>query len=120
MLPPRNLPSRYGWLQTSVRAINAAMTGDIVVELADGTYRLSAPLSFTAADSGNDGHTVVWQAAPNAHPIISGAKKTTSWSQFDAAKNIWRANVGTGFGMFSLSHDASTASIATFSHFSIC
>ena len=83
--------------QTSVRAINAGMTGDIVVQLADGTYRLSAPLSFTAADSGNNGHTVVWQAAPNAHPIISGAQKITGWSQYDATKNIWRANVGTGF-----------------------
>nr|WSZ20572.1 right-handed parallel beta-helix repeat-containing protein [Streptomyces canus] len=83
--------------QTSVRAVNAGMTGDIVVQLADGTYRLSAPLSFTAADSGNNGHTVVWKAAPGANPIISGAQKITGWSQFDATKNIWRANVGTGF-----------------------
>ncbi|MEH0516850.1 right-handed parallel beta-helix repeat-containing protein [Streptomyces sp. B21-079] len=83
--------------QTSVRAVNAGMTGDIVVQLADGTYRLSAPLSFTAADSGNNGHTVVWKAAPGANPIISGAQKITGWSQFDATKDIWRANVGTGF-----------------------
>ncbi|MFI7300457.1 right-handed parallel beta-helix repeat-containing protein [Streptomyces sp. NPDC050121] len=83
--------------KTSVRAINAGMTGDIVVQLADGTYRLSAPLSFTAADSGNNGHTVVWKAAPGANPIISGAQKVTGWSQFDASKDIWRANVGTGF-----------------------
>jgi hypothetical protein len=83
--------------KTSVRAVNAGMTGDIVVQLADGTYRLSAPLSFTAADSGNNGHRVVWKAAPGANPVISGARKITGWSQFDAAKNIWRANVGTGF-----------------------
>ncbi|MGJ5953242.1 right-handed parallel beta-helix repeat-containing protein [Streptomyces neyagawaensis] len=83
--------------KTSVRAVNSGMTGDIVVQLADGTYRLSDPLSFTAADSGNNGHTVVWKAAPGADPIISGARKVTGWSQFDAAKNIWRANVGTGF-----------------------
>nr|WP_293996130.1 right-handed parallel beta-helix repeat-containing protein [Streptomyces sp.] len=83
--------------KANVRAVNSGMTGDIVVQLADGTYRLSAPLSFTAADSGNNGHTVVWKAAPGANPVISGAQKITGWSQFDASKNIWRANVGTGF-----------------------
>ncbi|WP_309148977.1 DUF1349 domain-containing protein [Streptomyces griseorubiginosus] len=83
--------------QTAVRAVNSGMSGDIVVQLADGTYRLSAPLSFTASDSGNNGHTVVWKAAPGANPVISGARKVTGWSQFDASKNIWRADVGTGF-----------------------
>ncbi|GAA2947872.1 hypothetical protein GCM10011428_78900 [Streptomyces violaceus] len=33
--------------KTKVRAINNSMRGDITVELADGTYRLSAPLAFT-------------------------------------------------------------------------
>jgi hypothetical protein len=32
--------------------------GDITVELADGTYRLSSPLEFRAADGGRDGGTV--------------------------------------------------------------
>ena len=52
--------------QSSVRSMTAAMSGDIVVQLAGGTYRLSAPLVFTAADSGTNGHTVIWQAAPGA------------------------------------------------------
>nr|WP_243876779.1 DUF1349 domain-containing protein [Streptomyces sp. 846.5] len=98
--------------QASVRAVNANMTGDIVVQLAGGSYRLSAPMSFTAADSGNNGHTVVWQAAPNANPIISGAQKVTGWSQFDATKNIWRANVGTGFDTRQLYVDGQLATRA--------
>ncbi|MBB6421984.1 hypothetical protein HDC93_007618, partial [Streptomyces sp. AK010] len=44
--------------KAKVRAINNSMTRDITVELADGTYRLSAPLTFTSADSGTGGHTV--------------------------------------------------------------
>ena len=32
--------------KTNVRALNNSMTGDITVELADGTYRLTAPLSL--------------------------------------------------------------------------
>ncbi|SNX66690.1 hypothetical protein SAMN06272735_8598 [Streptomyces sp. TLI_55] len=83
--------------KTSVRAINSGMTGDIVVQLADGTYRLSAPLTFTAADSGTGGHTVIWKAALGAHPVITGAQRATGWTVQDSAKNIWKANVGTGF-----------------------
>ncbi|NUP61348.1 MAG: right-handed parallel beta-helix repeat-containing protein, partial [Nonomuraea sp.] len=82
--------------QAAVRTMNAAMSGDIVVELADGVYRLSAPLRLTAADSGNNGHTVKWQAAAGARPAISGARAVTGWSQADSGKNIWRADVGTG------------------------
>ena len=66
--------------KTAVRAINDSMTGDIVVQLADGTYRLTAPLTFTSADSGTNGHTVTWQAAPGAHPVITGAQRVTGWT----------------------------------------
>ncbi|MGJ6968016.1 ricin-type beta-trefoil lectin domain protein [Streptosporangium sp. G11] len=82
--------------QTAVRALTGAMSGDIVVELAAGTYRLSAPLRLTAADSGNNGYTVKWQAAAGARPVISGARAVTGWSLADSGKNIWRANVGAG------------------------
>ena len=34
--------------------------------VADGTYRLMAPLVFTAADSGMNGHKIMWQAATGA------------------------------------------------------
>jgi hypothetical protein len=72
------------------------MSDDIVVQLADGTYRLSAPLRFTAADSGTNGRTVIWQAAPSARPVISGARAVTGWSVADSGRNIWRASVGAG------------------------
>ncbi|MER5217689.1 DUF1349 domain-containing protein [Streptomyces sp. NPDC002838] len=83
--------------KAQVRASNGAMTGDITVELADGTYRLSSPLAFTSADSGTGGHTVNWRAALGARPVITGAQKATGWTVQDSAKNIWKSNVGTGF-----------------------
>ncbi|MDI5943487.1 right-handed parallel beta-helix repeat-containing protein, partial [Micromonospora sp. DH15] len=43
--------------QNAVRSRTASMSGDIVVELADGVYRLTAPLRMTAADSGTNGYT---------------------------------------------------------------
>ncbi|MFI9584254.1 ricin-type beta-trefoil lectin domain protein [Streptomyces sp. NPDC052236] len=89
---PCSLPAA----QAAVRSLNGTMSDDIVVEVAGGVYRLSAPLRMTAADSGNNGHRVVWRAAPSARPVISGARAVTGWSVADAGKNIWRADVGTG------------------------
>lgn len=68
-------------------------TKDVVVTLADGTYRLSAPLRFGPEDSGRNGHTVTWAAAPGAHPVLSGAARVTGWTQTDPARNVWSAPV---------------------------
>jgi Ricin-type beta-trefoil lectin domain len=89
-------PCSLSAAQAAVRSLNSNMTDDVIVQLADGVYRLSAPLRFTALDSGTNGHTVVWQAAPSARPVISGARAVTGWSVADSGKNIWQANVGTG------------------------
>ncbi|NUW33341.1 ricin-type beta-trefoil lectin domain protein [Nonomuraea sp. SMC257] len=89
-------PCSLSAAQAAVRSLNGAMTDDIVVELADGVYRLPAPLRLTAADSGTNGHTVTWRAAAGARPVISGARAVTGWSLADPGKNIWRADVGTG------------------------
>ena len=89
-------PCSLAGAQTAVRSLNDSMSDDIVVQLADGVYRLSAPLRLTADDSGTNGHTVVWQAAPSAHPAISGARAVTGWTLADSGRNIWRADVGTG------------------------
>ncbi|MEV4492538.1 ricin-type beta-trefoil lectin domain protein [Micromonospora coxensis] len=82
--------------QAAVRTRNSAMSGDVVVELADGVYRLSSPMRLTAADSGTNGYQVIWRAAASARPTITGARAVTGWSLADSARNIWRANVGPG------------------------
>jgi len=105
---PCSLPAA----QAAVRSRNGSMSGDIVVELADGVYRLSQPLRFTAADSGSNGYRVLWQAAASAKPVISGAKAVTGWSVADAGKNIWRANVGTGLDSRQLYVDGAIATRA--------
>ena len=75
----------------AVRAVNASMSGDINVYLRGGTYALAQPLSFAAADSGTNGHTVFYQAYPGETPILSGGRAITGWTLWDSAKNIWRA-----------------------------
>ncbi|MGC9669608.1 ricin-type beta-trefoil lectin domain protein [Planosporangium sp. 12N6] len=82
--------------QAAVRSLTGGMSDDIVVQLADGVYRLTTPWRLTSADSGTGGHTVRWQAAPSAQPTISGAKRVTGWTVANQARNIWQASVGAG------------------------
>ncbi|MCO8276203.1 RICIN domain-containing protein [Actinoplanes sp. TRM 88003] len=89
-------PCSLSTAQTVVRSLTASMSGNVVVQLADGVYRQSAPLRMTAADSGRNGYRVIWQAAPSARPVISGARAVTGWSLADSGRNIWRADVGAG------------------------
>jgi hypothetical protein len=81
--------------QSVIRGINSNMSGDIVVNLASGTYLQTSPLTFMSADSGTNGHNVIYQAASGAVPLISGGQTITGWSLHDSTKNIWQATVGT-------------------------
>jgi len=101
--------------QTSVRSMTSGMSGDIVVQLADGTYRLSAPLVFNASDSGTNGHTVIWQAASGAKPALSGGQQVSGWTLHDSGANIWSAPVPTGFDSRQLFVDGALAPRAAIS-----
>jgi len=70
-------------------------TGGITVQLADGTYRISSPLEFGANDGGGDG-LVTWQAAPGAHPVISGSTAVQNWQPSSAGSGIWQAATPAG------------------------
>ncbi len=98
--------------QTAVRAAAPTMQADITVTLADGVYRLTAPLMFTAADSGTNGHTITWQAASGAHPVLSGAVPVTGWTISDSSKNIWKASAPGAFATRQLYVDGKIATRA--------
>jgi hypothetical protein len=66
---------------------------DVTVRIADGIYRLDAPLRFTADDGGHNGFTVRWEGAEGAHPVISGATPVTGWRVADAGRGIWVASI---------------------------
>ncbi len=79
--------------QAAVRAQVATMANDIVVSLRGGTYRLATALTFLPGDSGQNGHTVRYEAYAGEVPVLSGAAQVTGFSQYDATKNIWRAPI---------------------------
>jgi len=95
--------------QTVVRSAAAAMQTDIIVELADGAYPLTAPLTFFDADSGTNGHTITWQAGTGAHPVLSGGKQITGWAVSDPGKNIWKATAPGAFATRQLFVDGAIA-----------
>ncbi|MFD1044680.1 right-handed parallel beta-helix repeat-containing protein [Kibdelosporangium lantanae] len=76
-----------------VRALTPAMNRDIVVSLADGTYPMTSPLALDVRDSGNNGHNVVWKAAPGARPVLSGGVRITGWTR---SGDMWSAPVPPG------------------------
>jgi hypothetical protein len=73
-----------------VRTLNADMTDDITVFIS-GTYTLAQPVAFGPQDSGTNGFSVVYTAAPGAHPVLSGGLPVTGWTLSDGARNLWSA-----------------------------
>ncbi|MEV4143750.1 right-handed parallel beta-helix repeat-containing protein [Amycolatopsis sp. NPDC049691] len=82
---------------------------DVHVELASGTYRLSAPLKFTGEDSGRSGHTITWQARPGERPVLSGGQAVTGWRLHDPAANVFVADIPKGVDSRQLYVDGAAA-----------
>jgi len=78
-----------------VRGLDRGSAGTIRVNLASGTYRLTAPLTFGAGDSGTSGGPVTWQAASGAKPVVSGGLQVTGWKK--GTGSVWSAPVPAGF-----------------------
>jgi hypothetical protein len=81
--------------QAKARTVNSTMSGNITIYLRGGTYRLTQTFALTASDSGNNGYKINYAAYPGEKPILSGGQPVNGWQLFDAAKQIYRAYVGT-------------------------
>jgi GH141 insertion domain len=76
-------------------AISDGMTGDIVIYLRGGIYQLDAPLVLGPAESGRNGHRIIFSSYPKEQAIISAGRRIAGWTLHDPAKNIYRSYVGT-------------------------
>ncbi|NUP48736.1 MAG: right-handed parallel beta-helix repeat-containing protein [Catenulispora sp.] len=85
-----------GRAQALVRALNQNMAADVTVVLEDGFYRMSSPLTLTAADSGTNGHDVVWTADTGARPVLAGSAQLTGWRPMSSGSPIWVAQAPAG------------------------
>ena len=66
---------------------------DVTVNMQAGTYRLTQPLTFAAADSGANGYNIIYAGVGTQRPTLSGSIAVTGWTQSDASHNIWSAVV---------------------------
>ncbi|WP_194898672.1 glycosyl hydrolase family protein [Catenulispora pinisilvae] len=98
--------------QALVRTLNQNMNADLTVVLEDGFYRMTSPLTLTAADSGTNGHTVHWTAATGAHPVLAGSAQITGWQPMSAGSPIWVAQAPAGLQTRQLYVDGARASRA--------
>jgi hypothetical protein len=80
----------------TARGYLLGMTADVVIYLRGGTYRRSTTLALGPADSGQNGHRVVYEAYSAETPVISGAVQVTGFALSDATRNIWRATAPAG------------------------
>jgi hypothetical protein len=75
-----------------VRTLNSTMTSDITAYLRGGTYPVTSTVTFSNADSGNDGFYVKYLAYPGERPLITGGQPITGWTLSDASNNIYSAS----------------------------
>ncbi len=74
-------------------SLNTNMTGDIVVNVRGGTYKLTSTIAFTDADSGSNGFNVIYRAYGIEKPILSGGTQITGWTA--TGNGMYQASIGT-------------------------
>jgi uncharacterized protein YjdB len=100
--------------QGKSNAITAAATGsDVEVVLADGTYSLTAPLEFTAADSGVGSSRVTYRAADGAVPELSGGTTIGGWEPSAEDPSVYVATAPAGLETRQLFVDGTRANRAS-------
>src|SRR5581483_12205550 len=74
-----------------VRPRIASMAADLAVYLRAGTYPINSTVTFSNADSGQNGHYVKYLAYPGERPVITGGQPITGWKLSDPANNVYSA-----------------------------
>jgi hypothetical protein len=82
--------------QAVARSRAASMTGNLIVNLRGGTYRLASTLQFNPNDSGMNGYQIIYRAYQNEQPLLSGALQISGFQLSDPSHQIWRAPVPPG------------------------
>lgn len=78
-----------GAARDAVRRLNGDMSGDIVVYLRGGDYRITEPVVFDTRDSGTNGHKIIYTAYKDEVPVINGAQKVSGWTKYN--NKLWSA-----------------------------
>ncbi|MGJ8653617.1 MAG: CBM35 domain-containing protein [Opitutaceae bacterium] len=66
----------------AIRRVNHSMSDDIIVYLGGGMFPIEETIEFTPADSGTNGHQIIYKAFGNSETILNGATKVTGWRPY--------------------------------------
>ena len=80
--------------QQAVRQLKADQPnrhGATVVQVRGGVYYLAEPIVFTPEDSGTANAPIVYTAAPNETPLLSGGTRLADWKRGE--KERWRLEI---------------------------
>ncbi|HUT94221.1 MAG TPA: LamG-like jellyroll fold domain-containing protein [Thermoguttaceae bacterium] len=81
--------------QEAAREAAPGMSADVVVNLAPGVYRLDRTLEFTEADSGRNGHRVIYRSAGGlGQARLLGSVPLTGWKEH--RDGIWKIDLPEG------------------------
>jgi hypothetical protein len=102
--------------RVAVRQVNRAAGEDIQVLLAPGDYYLAQTVTFSAEDSGFNGHKVVYQSAgqPGSARLLGG-ERVTGWIQ--STGGVWKAQVGTNRSVTTLLENGRRARVARYPNY---
>jgi hypothetical protein len=79
----------------SVRKLPRPLTEPVRVIFAAGTYRLTEAVAFDEKDSGEDGRTISYEAAPGSKVLLSGGKELPPFTAGKAGRWTLRTPDGT-------------------------
>ncbi|MDF7825949.1 right-handed parallel beta-helix repeat-containing protein [Pontiellaceae bacterium B12227] len=90
----------------AVRILKRKKTGDIVVLVRGGTYRLDETVVFGLKDSGENNSTIAYAAYPGETPVFSSGREIKGWKKVKgllpglpsaAQGKVWEAKVSGSF-----------------------
>lgn len=83
-----------------IRTINDNMSSDIIVNVKGGRYEIENTIELTDADSGTNGHYVIYQpygynTSSQDDVILSGGKQVTNWepANLSGVSNVYKATL---------------------------
>ncbi len=82
-----------------IRLLNREMTGQIIVNLREGTFRIQDTIEFTEIDSGSNGYEIIYRAYNEEKPIISGGVEVFGFVPVEG-QHYWKLDVPEGVKPF--------------------
>ena len=84
---PSKTDGPFATLDGARKTVQGMPGGRHLVMIRNGNYYLSAPVIFTADDSGTSSTPILYENYPCEIPVISGGKKITGWT--NVSGNTW-------------------------------